>query len=53
MNGAGLGGAVEIRGLVEKGRYEFWLSASTGAGEGGSTSPVTQVTTARGGLTKL
>lgn len=48
MGGTGLGGAVEVRGLVEKKRYEFWLSASTGAGEGAAISPVTQVTSARG-----
>lgn len=44
----GIGGALEIRKLTENRRYEFWLTANTGSGEGEATSSVNQVTTMRG-----
>lgn len=44
----GLGGAMEIRKLIENKRYEFWLTANTRAGEGEATSLLVQTTTTRG-----
>ncbi|KOX68634.1 Down syndrome cell adhesion molecule-like protein Dscam2 [Melipona quadrifasciata] len=35
---------MELRGLVESQLYEFWVSATTGLGEGESTTIVTQTT---------
>lgn len=38
----------EVRGLAEDGNYEFWVSATTGVGEGEPTSIVAQSTNTRG-----
>lgn len=38
----------EVRGLAEDGKYEFWVSATTGVGEGEPTSIVAQSTNTRG-----
>ncbi|XP_053986908.1 cell adhesion molecule Dscam2 isoform X2 [Hylaeus volcanicus] len=38
---------MELRGLVERQLYEFWVSATTGLGEGESTTIVTQTTNTR------
>ncbi|XP_033323157.1 Down syndrome cell adhesion molecule 3 isoform X4 [Megalopta genalis] len=38
---------MELRGLVERQLYEFWVSATTGKGEGEPTTTVTQTTNTR------
>ncbi|XP_047351251.1 Down syndrome cell adhesion molecule-like protein Dscam2 isoform X6 [Vespa velutina] len=38
---------MELRGLVERQLYEFWVSATTGLGEGEATTIVTQTTNTR------
>ncbi|KMQ94061.1 down syndrome cell adhesion molecule [Lasius niger] len=39
---------MELRDLVERQSYEFWVSATTGLGEGERTTVVTQTTNTRG-----
>ena len=41
---------MELRGLTERQLYEFWVSATTGVGEGEPTTIVTQTTNTRGNI---
>lgn len=43
----------EVRGLVELRFYEFWVSASTGPGEGEPTGIVAQGTSVKGTCKKI